>query len=473
MTEIKNICVYCGSSPGDNPVYAAAARALGTALARAGIGLVFGGGSCGLMGVVARAVLAEGGEARGIIPGFLDEREVALTGLTNLEIVPDMHVRKQRMFEAADAFVALPGGIGTLEELAEQLTWIQLGRHAKPLVIADIGGFWRPLLTLFAHMRGGLGAIQGGQATGQPSRQIDFRSAVLPLILAEMQIRYYAQAALLANGRAESDAVTRLLGRAWHDGSYETLVVSLAGLYGKFDPWVHFFGPRGDYISSKDYESQIYSLVEADLRESLRGGSAPVKSAYEVFRHLRDLMRTVIEFKGLTLDSYVDFRDNIKTRVNRIVAGPPAARSKQLLALIDANIVTVTFGPSPSVEPAGTKGFTLGSSHFEQPHCEQVNWLIHGHLENPTVLRSTSSLLTNLWQAGRLRPLCYGETEVGSVALNEAFHPIDAWGRPAQRIWLFGSLTEGVRYFTHYVPSPKSRLRAFLDAQHCVAEIMG
>ncbi len=154
MTEIKSICVYCGSSPGDNPVYAAAARALGTALARAGIGLVFGGGSCGLMGVVARAVLAEGGEARGIIPGFLDEREVALTGLTDLEIVPDMHVRKQRMFEAADAFVALPGGIGTLEELAEQLTWIQLGRHAKPLVIADIGGFWRPLLTLFAHMRG-------------------------------------------------------------------------------------------------------------------------------------------------------------------------------------------------------------------------------------------------------------------------------------------------------------------------------
>ena len=318
-----------------------------------------------------------------------------------------------------------------------------------------------------------IGAIQGGQATGQPRRQIDLRSAVLPLVLAEMQIRYYAQSALLASGRAESDAVARLLGQAWHDGSYETLVVSFAGLYGRFDPWVHFFGPGGDYVSSKDYESQIYSMVEADLRESLRGGSAPVKSAYEVFRHLRDLMRTVIEFRGLTLDSYVDFRDNIKTRVNRIVAGPPAVRSKQLLALIDANIVTVPFGPSPSVEPAGTEGFTLGSSHFEQPHSERVNWLIHGHLENPTVRRSTSSLLTNLWQAGRLRPLCYGETEVGSVALNEEFHPIDAWGRPARRIWLFGSLTEGVRYFTHYVPSPKSRLRAFLDAQHCVAEILG
>jgi uncharacterized protein (TIGR00730 family) len=154
MTTIKNICVYCGSSPGHDPLYAAAAESLGVALARAGIGLVFGGGSCGLMGTVARAALRNGGRAVGIIPGFLDDREIALEGLTELRIVPDMHSRKQLMFDKADAFVALPGGIGTLEELAEQLTWIQLGRHHKPLVIADIGGFWRPLLTLFAHMRG-------------------------------------------------------------------------------------------------------------------------------------------------------------------------------------------------------------------------------------------------------------------------------------------------------------------------------
>ena len=317
-----------------------------------------------------------------------------------------------------------------------------------------------------------IGALQGGQTTGRPRRQIDFRSTVLPLVLAEMQIRYFAQSALLAKGRAASDEVTRQLGRAWHDGSYETAIEGLADRYGEFDPWVHFFGPRGEYVSSKDYESQVHSLVEADLRESLRGGSAPVKSAYEVLRHLRDLMRTVIEFKGLTLESYLDFRDNIKTRVNRIVAGPPAIRSKQLLALIDADIVTVPFGPSPSVTPGGSAGFLLDSRHFEHPHSEQVDWLIHGHLENPTVSRSSSCLLTNLWHDGRLQPLCYDGTDVGSVALDEEFHPIDAQGLPAHRIWLFGSLTEGVRYFTHYVPSPKSRLRAFLDAQHCVEEIM-
>ncbi|MFY9658414.1 MAG: TIGR00730 family Rossman fold protein [Methylocystis sp.] len=153
MTNIRNICVYCGSSPGHDPRHEAAARALGAAIADAGIGLVFGGGSCGLMGVVARAALHAGGEVCGIIPDFLGKREIALEGLTELCVVADMHQRKRLMFEKSDAFVALPGGIGTLEELAEQLTWIQLGRHEKPLVIADIGCFWRPLLRLFAHMR--------------------------------------------------------------------------------------------------------------------------------------------------------------------------------------------------------------------------------------------------------------------------------------------------------------------------------
>jgi len=198
-----------------------------------------------------------------------------------------------------------------------------------------------------------------------------------------------------------------------------------------------------------------------------------VKSAYEVLRHVRDLMRTVIEFKGLTFESYVDFRDNIKTRVNRLVAGPSALRSQQLLALIEAEVVSVPLGPLPVINPRVTGGFTLCSRRFEQPHSEQVDWLVHGHLENPTICRSTSGLLRRLWQDGRLQPLSYGETEVGSVALNEAFHPIDAWGQPAHRIWVFGSLTEGVRYFTHYVPSPKSRLRAFLDAQRCLEQIMG
>ena len=320
--------------------------------------------------------------------------------------------------------------------------------------------------------RQAIGAIQGGLGTGRPRRQIDFRSAVLPMILAEMQIRYYSQSALITEGPSACDEVRKRLGRAWSDGSYQSLVRKVSANYGEFDPARHLFGPHSNYVSTKDYGSQIYSIVEADLGEALRGGSAPVKSAYEVLRHMRELMRLVVEFKGLTLESYLDFRDNIKTRVNHLVAGPPPLRSKQLLALIDAGLVTIPFGPSPVVNEDRAGGFELSSRRFDEPYCEHVDWLIRGHLENPTISRSTSSLLRRLWQDGRLQPLSYGSTEVGSIALNESFHPIDSWGQPAHRIWVFGSLTEGVRYFTHYIPSPKSRLRAFVDAQRCVEEIM-
>jgi len=153
ISQLRNVCVYCGSASGDDPLYATAAQALGVALAQADLGLVYGGGDNGLMGVVARSVLEAGGRVTGIIPDFLEKREQMLHEAQDLVIVPDMHTRKRMMFERADAFVALPGGVGTLEELVEQLTWVQLGRHRKPVLIADVGGFWRPLLLLFAHMR--------------------------------------------------------------------------------------------------------------------------------------------------------------------------------------------------------------------------------------------------------------------------------------------------------------------------------
>ncbi|MEL6622249.1 MAG: TIGR00730 family Rossman fold protein [Pseudomonadota bacterium] len=150
---MKNICVYCGSGSGKSPIYAEAATTLGTTMAAAGHGLVYGGGSLGLMGTVARAVLKGDGHVTGIIPTFLSEREQMLRDVQQLKVVDDMHERKMLMFSHADAFVALPGGIGTLEELVEQLTWSQLGQHTKPIVIADIDDFWQPFLTLLDHMR--------------------------------------------------------------------------------------------------------------------------------------------------------------------------------------------------------------------------------------------------------------------------------------------------------------------------------
>jgi uncharacterized protein (TIGR00730 family) len=152
-SKIRKICVYCGSSPGADPAFARAARAFGETLARHAIGLVYGGGSIGIMGEIAKAVLKHGGEVTGIIPEFLIARELALTEAQNLIVTKDMHERKQKMFEMADAFVALPGGVGTLEELVEQLTWMQLGHHRKPVLVANVKGFWEPLCALFDHMR--------------------------------------------------------------------------------------------------------------------------------------------------------------------------------------------------------------------------------------------------------------------------------------------------------------------------------
>jgi uncharacterized protein (TIGR00730 family) len=153
MSKIKTVCVYCGSGPGTNPRFVEAAKAFGKILAESGVRLVYGGGSIGLMGAVATSVLDHGGTVTGIIPDFLTIRENALRRVQEMIVTPDMHERKRLMFEHADAFVALPGGVGTLEELVEQLTWQQLGRHSKPVLIANIEGFWEPLLTLLAHMR--------------------------------------------------------------------------------------------------------------------------------------------------------------------------------------------------------------------------------------------------------------------------------------------------------------------------------
>jgi uncharacterized protein (TIGR00730 family) len=150
---MRHLCVYCGSGPGRNPIYLASARSLGSLMAEAGIGLVYGGGSLGLMGEVARAVLAGGGNVTGIIPEFLVNRERMLTDVNELVVTANMHERKMTMFERADGFVALPGGIGTLEELVEISTWAQLDQHRKPIILCNIEKYWTPLLTLFDHMR--------------------------------------------------------------------------------------------------------------------------------------------------------------------------------------------------------------------------------------------------------------------------------------------------------------------------------
>jgi len=179
---MRQLCVFCGSSSGRDPVYREAAEALGRLLARRGMGLVFGGGHIGLMGVVADAAIEAGGSAIGVIPRGLQARELGHRGLTELRVVESMHERKATMVALADGFIALPGGMGTLEETTEVLTWAQLGIHRKPVGLLDVGGYWKPFVGFLDH------------AVDEGFLRRDHRAMVLveadPAELVERMLRY-------------------------------------------------------------------------------------------------------------------------------------------------------------------------------------------------------------------------------------------------------------------------------------------
>ncbi|MBX3529914.1 MAG: TIGR00730 family Rossman fold protein [Rhizobiaceae bacterium] len=189
MATIRSVCVYCGSSPGRSDIYVRAGEALGRSIAAHGLRLVFGGGTKGIMGAVARGALTSGGAVTGIIPTFLVNREGS--GVTpdlydELIVTADMHERKHAMFDKSDAFVALPGGIGTVEEIVEVMTWAQLGRHGKPMVFANIGRFWDPMLALIEHMKAE--GFLHSQHLVQPLI-VNNAEAIVPAIIAAAEAR--------------------------------------------------------------------------------------------------------------------------------------------------------------------------------------------------------------------------------------------------------------------------------------------
>jgi uncharacterized NAD(P)/FAD-binding protein YdhS len=335
---------------------------------------------------------------------------------------------------------------------------------AKSAHGADPYGEYRPVVCTpdeFARL------THPGGSIGR--RQVDFRNDLLPLLFAEMQARYLTHSALLKGGEDESEEVRHRLVEGWSDGAFPEVVEEYEATYGRFDPAEHLFAGVGrTYRSGCDYQSQLYDMVEADLEEALTIGGSPVKAAHEVTRILRDQIRAVIEFGGLTLESYTDFQTNIRGRINRLEAGPPPLRSQQLLALIDAGVVRAPFGPNPEVAMGPDGRVTIRSTELDEVATVTVEGVIRGYLDLPSLARSSSPLLHHLYTEGRLTQMHYGGTPVGSVAINESFHPYDTEGRLQPNISLLGVLTEGVRYFTHYLPSPRSRIRAVLDAQECV-----
>ena len=173
------------------------------------------------------------------------------------------------------------------------------------------------------------------------------------------------------------------------------------------------------------------------------------------------------------MQSFIDFQSNIRGRINRLEAGPPALRSQQLLGLLDVGTVRVPFGPHPEVTAGDSGAVAIRSTALSRSTEATVRHVVRGHLDLPSLARSSSPLLSRLYTKGRLTQFSYGDITVGSVAISGDFHPYDAEGRVQSNLSLLGVLTEGVRYFTHYLPSPRSRLRAVYDAQATVEAIIG
>ena len=345
---------------------------------------------------------------------------------------------------------------------------------AKSVTGADRSTVYKPLICTPEA----LDALSG--RTSGRRRLVDVRAELLPLLFAEMSARYYAQVAFQVSGSAvDGAAVREQLRAAWREDRFEGELACLASRFGSFDAKALFFGHQPNYRSSDDYEQFVYQALADDLREAeVPDGASPVKSASEVFRIFRDSMRSVVELGGLSLDSYLDFNADICSRIHRLVAGPPALRSRQVLALMDAGVVRMPYGPAPARglcvdgAEAGAAATRISSTAFEQPYVDVVETVIRGHIDEPRIAGSASQLLTQLYKRRRVSQFRYGEVAVGSVDLTPDSHPIDTEGRPQLSISMFGVLTEGVRHFTAYIPSPRSRMRAFEDVGACVTEVL-
>lgn len=318
-------------------------------------------------------------------------------------------------------------------------------------------------------------ALRGGTRGGGDhdcssiGRRLDARMEILPLLFAEMQVRFYVHSAHLNGGPTAAQQVRDRLTGAWEAGTFTECIEEYAADYGVFDARRHvLIGSEDEYLSAKDYEEKVYATVSADLDEATTPGlESPVKAAYAVPRVLRDALRSLIEFRGLTAQSQEDFALNIRNRLARLVAGPPTLRVLQLLALMDAGIVRMPFGPAPVVEPTSDGRFNIKSANLSDTYSLRVDYLIQGTLSEPRLRETASPLLRNLFAAGRLQECAWGDTVSGSVELSAEFNPINSIGSTESSLWIFGALTEGIRFYTGYLPSPKDR-RASLDAEQCV-----
>ena len=391
-------------------------------------------------------------------------------GLVALDVVAGLTVGRGGRFVLAEGRIRyVPSG-----DEPEILLYSRRGQPyaAKSVRAGDPTGDYVPVICTPEAML----ALRDDSRRGLNRATVDFRRDVLPLILAEMQVRFYRQSALILDGTVEvADAVTDSLRTAWVEGRFESARHDLSDRYGavNFETQFAADSPSQTYSSTDEYRSFVYKLIADDLAEATRSDTtSPVKAAYETLRILRDDIRGVVEFQGLTPASYGDFRANLANRMKALVAGPPARRAAELLALIEAGVVKTPFGPEPSVTISDQGTVLIESTRLARPFRAHVDHLIQGHLREPTIERTASPLLASLKEAGRIRQFRYANVEVGSIALTDDLNPIGTEGEVHGHLWIMGPLTEGIRYFTEYVPSPKSRARVFADAERCAESIL-
>jgi uncharacterized NAD(P)/FAD-binding protein YdhS len=302
----------------------------------------------------------------------------------------------------------------------------------------------------------------------------DFRRDWLPVLLREMRARYHLQALHEAEGDAACAREAARL-RAMHDAvDLDAALAGLAARFGAFDPMTLLAGESRAFdtslATSCDYQAHVRERLVDESTATRRSG--PLDAACETLRALRDDLRAVVEAGRLAPASHLDFFGEWRGAINRLVAGPPAWRLAQLVALIDAGVLHIPFGPAPSVEALGDGRVRIASRGLATPCVHEVDVLVRGHLEDPRLDGSRSPLVAALHRRGRLRPWTSGDLDVGSVDLTSDAHPVDADGRPQERLWLFGALTEGARFFTHYLPSPHRGMRAFDDLDRCAQALL-
>lgn len=307
------------------------------------------------------------------------------------------------------------------------------------------------------------------------SSGLNWEGMLFPLLAGEMTLQYYTQASLLEDGPDAAALLRGQLARSWYQGEFQQQLGRLEPRFGRFDPVEHFRPDLGSALdSSADYQEAVRGMVAGDLREAERsGGTSPIKMAYEVLRFLRDPIRRAVEFGGLDEESHRAFFPGVSSQMTRLVAGPPAIRSRQLLALVDAGLVGFPYGPSPLITATSDGGAEISSSRLRQPHSEHVDLAIRGFVEAPVVDRSASLLIQSLHRQGRLRRIQFGGRPAAGVDLTRDSHPITSEAEVQGRLWVYGALTEGARYFTNCIPSPGSRRWSFEEAQRCASQILG